>query len=647
MSIIFGVAKASGEPVVERDLLNLAQATQKHAPDGTFTYAQGHVGMGFQPYHTHQRSNLEALPLGDQHGNILSFDGRLDNYAELYELLEIQEAQVPDSRIVLKAFERWGEDCFSMLIGDWALALWADSGRALYLARDHAGTRSLYFEHSNGRILWSTYLETFFTDGRTFNLDEDFAALYFTCQPTRELTPYRGIKAVPPSHYLRFLDNTVVAKAHWQWMVKDSIVYGSDVQYEEHFFQLFRQSVHRRIGPGAPILAQLSGGMDSTSIVCMSDHIRRSQTPPMDLLETVSYYDNSEPNWNEFPFFTAVETSRGKTGLHLDASYRERSIRPPRRTDSLQVWPGADRSSSDFDARLHNALKGHNFRSILSGLGGDEVLGGVPTPFPELADLVVRGNLLSLSNRSTQWCLANRVPFVHMLLRTLRFTYGLYFTGRSTPQTTPPWLNQQLRRRSAGGSAEGSLWDRLRCPLPSRIANGNAWWSVLETLPTRLLSSNERFEYRYPYLDRNLVEFLFSIPRRQIVEPGRRRFLMRRALKKIVPNEILERRRKAYLIRGPITLIQRERDWLAAQFRSLRCVEMGLVDPSSLPTALDSIAIGGDPKWWPYVMRLINFEIWLGSAPISIPPPIANRVANKIRVRLPLTGPPNSEIRPH
>jgi asparagine synthase (glutamine-hydrolysing) len=635
MSIIFGVTNGLGQTVEKRDLLNLAQATQKYAPDGTFVHTQRHIGMGFQPYHTHQRSNLEALPLVDANGNVLSFDGRLDNHVELCDLLEIQEADVPDSRIVLKAFQRWGAECFSQLVGDWALGLWADFERALYLARDHAGSRSLYFERSNGRILWSTYLDTFFGDGRRSELDEDFAALYFACQPTRELTPYKGIKAVPPSHYLRFQDGTVAVNAHWQWIVKGSIVYDSDVQYEEHFLQLFRQSVQRRTGPGASILAELSGGMDSTSIVCMSDQIRRSHNPALDLLETVSYYDDSEPNWDEFPYFTAVESSRGKSGLHLDSSYGERPLRLECSTASRRLWPGADGFSSSFEARFHNAIKGRNFRVLLSGLGGDEVLGGVPNPLPELADLMVRGSLPALFSSSVAWCVANRVPLLHILARTVGFTRGLYLTGLSRPQTAPPpWLSRQLRHPSAGGAAEGTIWGRLRSRLPSKLDNGNAWWSILETLPTRLLSNEERFEYRYPYLDRDLVEFLFSIPRRQLVEPGRRRSLMRRALKDIVPELILGRRRKAYLVRGPINLIRRERDGLAAQFRTLRCVELGLVDPSSLPTALDSVAINGDPKWWPYLMRLISFELWLGYFPLSIPPLISNHVAKEIRVRL-------------
>lgn len=615
MSIIFGVTEADRRPVNRRDLLSLARSTDKYAPDGTFVHTQGSIGMGFQPYHTHERSHLEKLPLVDARDNILSLDGRLDNHEELCDLLKLAAFDTPDSLIVIRAFECWGEECFSRLIGDWALALWIHVEQTLYLARDHAGSRSLYFEHSNGRVLWSTYLETFFADGRTYDLDDDFTASYLSLRPIRELTPYKAIKAVPPSHYLRFREGVVVSRSHWQWEVKPSIVYSDDAQYEDHFFQLFGQSIQRRTAPGAPILAQLSGGMDSASIVCMSDHIRRSHDPQMDLIDTVSFYDHAEPNWNEFPFFAIVEARRQKTGIHLDASYNERKIRAPHSTDFPQLWPGSDSLWSDLETRLHCAIKGRNFRSVLSGLGGDELLGGVPTPYPELADLMVKGHLLTFSTNGIDWCLANRMPLLHLLLGTLRFTWGLYVTGRSKPTMIPPWLSEALQRRSAKGRREEMILGRSNHRLPSRINNEYLWLSVQETLPTRLVSSEERFEFRYPYLDRDLVEFIFSIPRRQIVEPGRRRSLMRRALRNVVPCEILERRRKAYIIRGPINLIRRERDWIADRFRSSHCVEVGLVDPSHLSDALDSIAIESDPKWLPYLMRLIDFELWLSSEP--------------------------------
>src|SRR6202035_132686 len=96
------------------------------------------------------------------------------------------------------------------------------------------------------------------------------------------------------------------------------IHYRSDAEYEEHFRFCFTESVKRRLRSDSPVLAELSGGMDSSSIVCMADQILargKGETPRLD---TLSYYDDSEPNWNERPYFTKVEEKRGRAGCHID-----------------------------------------------------------------------------------------------------------------------------------------------------------------------------------------------------------------------------------------------------------------------------------------------------------------------------------------
>src|SRR5260370_13213699 len=90
-------------------------------------------------------------------------------------------------------------------------------------------------------------------------------------------SPYRGIHAVLPGHFLAIQEDGCDVKQFWTPMVYDEIVYKSDGDYESHFLSLLEQAVARRDGPGAPRLAQLSGGMDSTSIVCLSDKLRGSQ----------------------------------------------------------------------------------------------------------------------------------------------------------------------------------------------------------------------------------------------------------------------------------------------------------------------------------------------------------------------------------
>ena len=79
-----------------------------------------------------------------------------------------------------------------------------------------------------------------------------------------------------------------------------------------------REAVRRRLRSDSPILAELSGGMDSSSIVCMADTIIARGNAETPRLDTLSYYDDSEPNWNERPYFTKVEEKRGRTGCHID-----------------------------------------------------------------------------------------------------------------------------------------------------------------------------------------------------------------------------------------------------------------------------------------------------------------------------------------
>ena len=185
-------------------------------------------------------------------------------------------------------------------------------------------TRTLYFEEKNGSLLWSTFLESFFVSGTPRALDDSYVASYLTCRPVCDRTPYRNILAVTPAHYWVFGESVKAQRAHWTPTVTDHITYRTDRQYEEHFIRLFGQSVSRRTGPGAPIVAHLSGGVDSTSIVCMCDELRRAQpSAPNDLIDTLSFYDDSEPSWNRKPYFSIVESKRSKMGIHIESSFAD------------------------------------------------------------------------------------------------------------------------------------------------------------------------------------------------------------------------------------------------------------------------------------------------------------------------------------
>jgi asparagine synthase (glutamine-hydrolysing) len=611
MSTIFGIRKSVGAIVSERELLHLAGATERFAPDGLTIRVSGRIGMGFQHYYTHARSKLENGPATDDLGNLLCFDGRLDNYQDLAQELHLEGASTPDARIVLAAFRRWGDACFSRFVGDWAIALWSERDQSLYLARDHAGTRTLYFHNDKDILRWSTHLESFVAAGCAMQLDEDYAACYLASRPIRELTPYKGIRSVVPAHYSILQNGRVSSKPHWGWMVRSKVRYNSDKEYEEHFFALFKQSVERRTGPGAPILAQLSGGMDSTSIVCMSDHIRKSLDPDADILDTISFYDDSEPTLNDRPYFTAVEAQRGKTGIHMDTSFSHRTFEPHDTADGVYLLPGADSSAIRRERTFHQLIQNRNYRAVLSGIGGDEVLGGVPIPTPELADYLVSGDIIRLLRTSIRWCLVDRSPLALSLLQTFKHAVSVYFDPRKGSMALPAWIPMNLRQRLKAIAAK-DITARSRFGLrPSAIDNGTSWWSIMETLPHLFPSLLARLEYRYPLLDRDLVDFLFSIPREQLFLPGYKRSLMRRALVPIVPTVILERRRKARQLRLPLLTMQHAGARLDSLFSKSALYADELIQLESLQAQLTLTLRSGNPKWWLALLRAIDLELWV------------------------------------
>lgn len=607
MSIIFGI-RAEGQCVTEGQLSGLAQATGRYALDGTFVRVTTDVGMGFQAYYTHERSHLGAQPLVDERSNMLCFDGRLDNHVELQEALDLAPNHMSDSEIVLAAFARWREGCFARFIGDWALVLWSNSERLLYLARDHAGTRTLYYEIAKDRVLWGTYLETFFACGERRHLDEEYAACYLACQPIRNRTPYREIRAVPAAHYMCIDGDKIRCHSHWSWMTRDQVYYRSDAEYEEQFFSLLKQSVVRRTGPGAPILAQLSGGVDSSSIVCMSDHIRKLQgAGPEDLVDTLSYYDDSEPNWNERPFFEAVERYRGKSGVHLPLPLLSEKIAS---APVSYLWPGADRATFDNEHRLLESTASTDYRAVLTGIGGDELLGGVPTPLPELGDLMVTGRLFSYVKRAVDWCLVDRIPLLHMTGQTLRFILQQYRLPHVEKQSLPLWIAPALLKRLEQLNQCARIRSFPLCVPPSHIANARAGLALLETLPQQPQRHFRRYEVLYPYLDRDLDDFLLQVPRERLLKPGRRRAMMRSALRDIVPREVLERRRKGTRSRSVLLTLQSREQEIRQLFRSSSQQIHELVDSSRLEEDVAAAIRRSDLSKLPFIIRAIHFHLW-------------------------------------
>ena len=612
MSAQFGRWNFDGKPVDRAYLEKVTPLLQPYGLDDQGSYSKGDISILYRAFHTTKESRRETQPFATAFGAILTWDGRLDNRDDLIrQFCGTLRIGATDIEIVAAAYDYWSRDCFAMLIGDWALSIWEPRTRSLILAKDPIGTRHLYYSLDAKQVTWSTILDplVLFAEG-SFSLCEEYLAGWLSFFPAAHLTPYVGIQAVPPSCCVLISAGKCSITKYWDFDPGKCIRYKTDVEYEDHFRTVFTEAVRRRLRSDSPILAELSGGMDSSSIVCVADTIIAQASAETPRLDTVSYYDDSEPNANERPYFTRVEAKRGRTGCHIDVSGVEQS-RFEEDGDHFGATPNSD-SGRQSEASQHYSLciASSGNRVVLSGIGGDEVTGGVPTPTPELQDLIATGQFRALAHQLKLWAISKRKPWFHLFFDALREFLPLDIFPLPEHKRPAPWLNKSFVKRNQRALQGYETKVKLFGALPTFQSNVVTLAALQRQLACDLLPAAPCYEKRYPYLDRTLLEFLYLVPREQLVRPGRRRSLMRRALVGIVPDEILNRRRKAFVVRGPLKGIAANWATLETMTRHMTSESCGIVDSRLFRDTLTRTR-HGEQVALVSVMRTLAIEEWM------------------------------------
>jgi asparagine synthase (glutamine-hydrolysing) len=615
MSVQFGRWNFEGQPAGPDYIEKVSAALAPYGPDSNESYSKGGVRILYRAFHTTKESRREKQPHISSSGAVITLDGGLDNRTDLIsELSDSLTNGSTDVAIVAMAFETWGANCFAKLIGDWALSIWNPGNRSLILAKDPIGTRHLYYSFDNNQVTWSTILDPLVRlAGKTFALNEEYIAGWLSMSPAVNLTPCVGIHSVPPSSSALLRPGKHAVTKYWDFNPKDRIRYRTEAEYEEHFRVVFAKAVQRKLRSDRPVLAELSGGRDSSSIVCMADTIIHRGDAETPRLDTLSMYDDSEPNWNERPYFTKVEEKRGRTGWHMNVGAQDPETipapePPPESPHGRFVpTPGYDGRTSP-QMRMCMASQGN--RVVLSGIGGDEVMGGVPTPAPELENLLARGQVGVLAHQLKVWALEKRKPWFHLFWEAALGFFPPTLVGVPNYMHPAPWLQSSFVKRHWVTLTGYPSRTRLFGPLPSFQENVSTLDALRRQLACKALPFDPPFEKRYPYLDRGLLEFMFAIPREQLVRPTQRRSLMRRALVGIVPDEILNRRTKAFVARSPMVAISNDWAHFAEMTQNMLSSSLGIVDSKSISEALRRVRRGEEVPMIA-LRRTLCLEGWL------------------------------------
>jgi asparagine synthase (glutamine-hydrolysing) len=612
MSVQAGIWNFRGGPVDPGLLNSLSESLKQQGPDGEFSFVNGDVAMLYRPFHTTAESRREKQPHVSRRGFVFTWDGRLDNRDELIaEFRSYLDADPTDVAIVASAFDHWETGCFRHIIGDWALSLWKPQQRELIFALDYMAIRHIFYYLKKDRVWWATDLAPLvLLSGDKFHIDDDYIAGYFAHDPDAHLTPYREIREVPGGQFVRIHDGKASVQRYWRFSSKSRIRYKTDAEYEEHFRHVFRQSVRRRLRSDSPVLAELSGGLDSSSIVCIADDILATEGAQTPRLDTLSYYDKTEPNGDDWIYFQKIEEKRGQVGAHIDASKLGTAPASLESTE-FNPLPGYLASGRHLEGERVAVLRDGTYRAVLSGVGGDEFLGGIPNPTAHLADLMVQFKFVKLAQQLMAWSLVKRRPWAHLLWQAsidlLPSSLGQYFIKQAKVE---PWIDKGFAKRTKLAIHLLDVDEHFGLWLPTRRSCIGGVLLMANKLSKWKSSALALEESRYPYLDQNLIEFILAIPASQLLRPGERRSLMRRSLAGIVPQEILSRKTKQFGARTPVVALEKNWEELYMAFDSPLSSHLGYVNEACFQEQLRA-ARSGKEVHLVHLLRTVSLEVWL------------------------------------
>ena len=560
MSGIAAIYNLDGHPVEAALLDRMLGSIAHRGPDGIDRWHGSSVALGHAMLHATAESIHESQPLRDETGNlVLTLDGRVDNREELTRELSSRgftPRDDTDAELVMRAYQCWGHESAVRIIGDFAYAIWDGRERELFCARDPVGVKPLYY-FTDGRffVCGSELREVMSHPGVPRTVNEGMVA-EFLCDIPLDLeeTLFDGVLRLVPGHYLVVRPDGVIRRSFYTNGKRFEIRYRDDREYADHFREIFAEAVQCRMrNPGSGVAAELSGGLDSSSVVSMAEHLRRRGVVAADRLETFSLiYDAPESDERDYIHevlrkWNLTANLLPPTPFRIDES-RERT----RRSLDMDDYPNGVSAYSIYESA---AKKG--FQVLLTGIGGDDWFSsGDDEDYSPLLRELRLFQLFRRLREGAEVARASREPMMGSLSRLLR--YGIFplipqgvknfikpLIGR---MDYPRWIPRERARRT-------HLLARRRRQYrpPPRVGFMAADPTECLMHPYAVFSA-ERTEYgtaangveaRHPFNDRRLIELACAIPENQLRRGVFYKFVLREAMRGLLPDKIRGRLDKA------------------------------------------------------------------------------------------------------
>jgi len=530
---------------VDKSLIEVMNQKIIHrGPDQEGYHFANNIGMGFRRLSILDLSEAGRQPMHSfDNRYTITFNGEIYNYIELKdELLALGYSfrSNSDTEVLLNSYLEWGESCLDRLNGMWAFLIYDNIEKTIFGARDRFGVKPLFVAQTGGHLLLASEIKCirdcsiykpetnlnavakFFIDGRLNDSQETF---------------FSGITEIAPGTKLK-IDNLGNITTNKYWSIDENKPQISDPDFDTKYFSIFEDAVKLRLRADVPVGVFLSGGLDSTAIICSMARNWPEHAKGDKLLHAFSFIDK------EFDESVYINDTIAQTNATLHTF----------NSSANELYDLLDEALWFHDEPLHSmtALVGfslmrlakeNGIKVVLNGQGADEVIAGYPTYrdnywYTLLKDLKIKKWLSEINVYSKFHNLNRSTLLKQSALKTVstqisQNKLARQFRSKKTPHNQidlHPWLSKDLYNNliPAHASDDQTLQGALKqsvytAPLPlyMRIEDRNSMGNSIEA--------------RLPFMDYRLVQYSFSLEDSLKAHGPWNKYVLREAMKEKIP----------------------------------------------------------------------------------------------------------------
>jgi asparagine synthase (glutamine-hydrolysing) len=465
-------------------------------------------------------------------------NGEVYNYRELKdELMKAGHKFLSDSdtEVIVHGYEQWGMDLLlSKMIGMWGFALWDQNTRRLYLVRDRFGIKPLYYHLDDAQLVFSSEIKAIRVVFPAKRNDRRIAEFLWFRPYKADETFFDGINQVMAAHYVELDDITRSLKTtrYWQlFEVNATYELTNFTEEKRTFYQLFEQSIRFHMRSDVPVGTCLSGGLDSSSIVCLSQKLLREGALAEKGLESVKRLKTfssapQEKRISEVPYIEEV-VRHSNVEPHFTTPTFDDFLKDFEELVSIHDEPFQD-PSVYMQYRVIKLAKENGIKVLLDGQGGDECLAGYQRYLRDYVKDLVRERKYFKAFVNFLGTLDLTAPF---FWRYFRKRFGTRQRSLDEVITVDKPLERPLEYETS------NLANRLRYDL---LAG-----SIIELLKYEDTNSMAfSIESRVPFLFHPMIEYLFKLPMSAKINGKWTKYILRESMKGVLPEKIRMRRSK-------------------------------------------------------------------------------------------------------